>query len=31
VHAMRYRILLIDGPPDPKELEQQWLEWSREP
>ena len=31
VHAMRYRILVADGTPDPKTIEQEWLEWSREP
>lgn len=31
VHVMRYRILVADGPPDPKEIEREWLEWSREP
>jgi hypothetical protein len=31
VHAMRYRILVADGTHDPKTIEQEWLEWSREP
>jgi len=28
---MRYRILVADGTPDPKTIEQEWLQWSREP
>jgi len=31
VHAMRHRILVADGEPDPAEIEREWLEWSKEP
>lgn len=30
-HRMRYRILVVDGVPDPGEIECEWQEWSREP